>query len=59
MRGDSALAERCIDEADATLHELGSLTSSVSHQEAEVLMLAGRPEARRPGCAPACERLAR
>ena len=45
MRGDSALAERCIDEVDATLHELGSLTSSVSHQEAEVLMLAGRYEA--------------
>ncbi|MEY2516379.1 MAG: hypothetical protein QOJ89_3737 [bacterium] len=44
MRGESELADGCIDEVDATLRELGSLNSSVSHQEAEVLMLSGRYE---------------
>ncbi len=44
MRGDYALAERTVAGANATLGQLGSLSSSVSHHEALVGLLAGRPE---------------
>ena len=44
MRGDFALAERTVAGANATLGQLGSLSSSVSHHEALVGLLAGRPE---------------
>jgi class 3 adenylate cyclase/tetratricopeptide (TPR) repeat protein len=44
MRGDFALAQQFLDEADETLRELGSLIASVSHHGALVQLLAGRPE---------------
>ncbi len=44
MRGDFELAERTVAGANATLGQLGSLSSSVSHHEALVGLLAGRPE---------------
>jgi tetratricopeptide (TPR) repeat protein len=48
MRGEFDLADRCVREANATLHQLGSL-GWVSHHEALVRLLAGRPElAERP-----------
>ena len=43
MRGDLATAEALLDEASAILREIGGLGSSVSHLEALVRMLAGRP----------------
>jgi class 3 adenylate cyclase len=42
MRGEFGLAERFVDEANATLHQLGSL-GWVSHHEALVRLLEGRP----------------
>jgi class 3 adenylate cyclase/tetratricopeptide (TPR) repeat protein len=44
MRGDFETAERFLAQANETLHQLGSLHSSVSHIEALVRMLAGEPE---------------
>lgn len=43
MRGDFALAELALQEANATLHRLGGLGASVSHHEAVVRMLADEP----------------
>jgi class 3 adenylate cyclase/tetratricopeptide (TPR) repeat protein len=43
MRGDAERADGLVDEANETLHELGTLHSSVSHIEALVRMLAGEP----------------
>ncbi len=43
MRGEFALAERALQEANGTLHELGGLGASVSHHEALVLLLADQP----------------
>jgi class 3 adenylate cyclase/tetratricopeptide (TPR) repeat protein len=43
MRGDVELADRLVREANETLHELGTLHSSVSHIEALVRLLAGEP----------------
>jgi tetratricopeptide (TPR) repeat protein len=43
MRCDFARAERCLEQANETLHQLGSLHSSVSHIEALVRLLAGVP----------------
>jgi class 3 adenylate cyclase/tetratricopeptide (TPR) repeat protein len=42
MRGEFGLAERFVDEANATLHQLGS-AGWVSHHEALVRLLAGQP----------------
>jgi tetratricopeptide (TPR) repeat protein len=44
MQGEPALAERDLREANATLHELGSLFAGVSHHEALVRLIDGRPE---------------
>ncbi len=44
MRGELERAVELVDAANDTLKELGSLTSSVAHQEAMVWLLAGRPE---------------
>ena len=43
MNGDFDLARRLIRDADAILDDLGRLESTVSHHEAWVEMLAGRP----------------
>lgn len=48
MRGDFALADACVKEANATLSGLGALGASVSHHEAVVRMLAGQPERAEP-----------
>ena len=45
MRGDFELADRLVQEANATLSRLGSLNASVSHHEALVRLLAGQPAA--------------
>ena len=51
MTGDFDEARRLIGEANAILDELGRLQSAVSHHEAQVEMLAGRPGGRRAsGC---------
>jgi class 3 adenylate cyclase/tetratricopeptide (TPR) repeat protein len=42
MRGEFGLAERFVDDANATLHQLGS-AGWVSHHEALVRLLAGQP----------------
>ena len=44
MRGDFELADQLIEQADETLRELGTLSTSVSHQQAEVLVLSDRLE---------------
>jgi tetratricopeptide (TPR) repeat protein len=44
MRGDNELADTLVNEANATLRQLGSLGASVSHHEALVMLLTGRPE---------------
>jgi tetratricopeptide (TPR) repeat protein len=44
MKGDFARAERFLGEANEILDQLRSLTSTVSHHEALVRMLAGRPD---------------
>ncbi len=44
MSGDFERAERFVEEANATLDELGGLSSSVSHHEALVRLLADQPE---------------
>jgi hypothetical protein len=44
MRGEFELAAKLVASANDTLYELGSLTSSVAHQEAMVRLLAGQPE---------------
>ena len=53
MTGDFARARQLVQEANATLAELGRMEEAVSHHEASVELLAGRPdeaEARlRPG----------
>jgi ATP/maltotriose-dependent transcriptional regulator MalT len=43
MRGEFETAERLVEEANATIHQLAGLHSSVSHIEATVRMLAGQP----------------
>jgi class 3 adenylate cyclase/tetratricopeptide (TPR) repeat protein len=43
MRGELETAERLVEEANATIHQLAGLHSSVSHIEATVRMLAGQP----------------
>jgi tetratricopeptide (TPR) repeat protein len=43
MRGDFATAQRLVEEANATLQQLRSLSASVSHMEAMVRMHAGQP----------------
>ena len=43
MRGEVDLAERLLQEANETIHQLGSLHSSVSHIEALVRLQAGEP----------------
>jgi ATP/maltotriose-dependent transcriptional regulator MalT len=43
MRGQFELAERLLQQANETIHQLGSLHSSVSHIEALVRLLAGEP----------------
>jgi class 3 adenylate cyclase/tetratricopeptide (TPR) repeat protein len=43
MRGDFALAEQLLAQANETIEQLGSLHSSVSHIEALVRLLAGEP----------------
>jgi tetratricopeptide (TPR) repeat protein len=43
MRGDFERAERLLQQANETLHQLGGLHSSVSHIEALVRLLAGEP----------------
>jgi class 3 adenylate cyclase/tetratricopeptide (TPR) repeat protein len=43
MSGDFELAERLLEQANETIHQLGSLHSSVSHIEAVVRLLAGEP----------------
>lgn len=43
MKGEFELADRFVREANETLEQLGSLVSSVSHQEAFVRLLAGQP----------------
>jgi class 3 adenylate cyclase/tetratricopeptide (TPR) repeat protein len=44
MRGEFELADRLVQAANETLHQLGSLRASVSHIEALVRLLAGQPE---------------
>lgn len=49
MKGEMELAERCLDEANATLDRLGTLGASVSHHEANARLIAGQYElAERP-----------
>ena len=43
MRGEFDLAERFLQQANETLHELGSLHSTVSHMEALIRLLADEP----------------
>jgi class 3 adenylate cyclase/tetratricopeptide (TPR) repeat protein len=43
MRGESATAQRLVEEANATLRQLRSVSASVSHMEAMVRMHAGQP----------------
>jgi hypothetical protein len=43
MRGQFELAERLLEQANETLHQLGSLHSSVPHIEPLVRLLAGEP----------------
>jgi hypothetical protein len=43
MKGEFVLAERFVHDANETLDQLGGLSSSVSHQEALVRLLAGQP----------------
>ena len=43
MSGDFELAEQLLEQANETIHQLGSLHSSVSHIEALVRLLAGEP----------------
>jgi class 3 adenylate cyclase/tetratricopeptide (TPR) repeat protein len=43
MQGEFELADRLVAEANETLRQLGSLRANVSHIEALVRMLAGRP----------------
>jgi class 3 adenylate cyclase/tetratricopeptide (TPR) repeat protein len=43
MRGEFDLAERLLRQANETLHELGSLHSTVSHIEALIRLLADQP----------------
>jgi hypothetical protein len=57
MRGDVATAEALIDQANATLHQLGSLGASVSHHEALVHLLAGDPRRAADGLRPGVETL--
>ena len=44
MGGDFALADRHLEEANAILHRLGSLWATVSHHEALIRLLQGRPD---------------
>jgi tetratricopeptide (TPR) repeat protein len=44
MRGDFAQAHACLDAANAVLRELAGWSGFVSHHEALVQLLAGRPE---------------
>ncbi|WP_420895884.1 BTAD domain-containing putative transcriptional regulator [[Actinomadura] parvosata] len=44
MRGEFGEARECLREADDILGELGRLQSAVSHHEAMIELLAGRPE---------------
>jgi tetratricopeptide (TPR) repeat protein len=44
MRGEASRAERYVLDANETLDQLGGLTTSVSHHEALVRLLAGQPE---------------
>jgi ATP/maltotriose-dependent transcriptional regulator MalT len=44
MRGELELADRFVQAANETLHQLGGLRASVSHMEALVRLLAGQPE---------------
>jgi tetratricopeptide (TPR) repeat protein len=43
MKGEFALADRFVHDANETLDQLGGLNSSVYHQEALVRLLAGQP----------------
>jgi class 3 adenylate cyclase len=43
MRGEFETAERLVDEANATIHQLHSLNAGVSHMEAMARMHAGQP----------------
>jgi class 3 adenylate cyclase/tetratricopeptide (TPR) repeat protein len=43
MRGEFETAEQLVEEANATIHQLRSLSASVSHMEAIVRMHAGQP----------------
>jgi tetratricopeptide (TPR) repeat protein len=44
MKGETAVAERLLGQAGEVLRELGGLRSGLSHLEAWVRLLAGRPE---------------
>ena len=59
MTGDFELARRLIREGHAILDELGRLESAVSHHEALVEMLAGRPEVAEMRLRPGYEALER
>jgi tetratricopeptide (TPR) repeat protein len=43
MKGEFEIAERLLEQASEILHELGGLSSGVSHLEAFVRLLAGQP----------------
>jgi class 3 adenylate cyclase/tetratricopeptide (TPR) repeat protein len=43
MRGEFEIADRLVEEANETLHQLAGLHSSVSHMEAFTRMVAGQP----------------
>lgn len=58
MMGDFTRAERLLHEANATLHQLGSLGASASHHEALVWLLAGRPELAEAALRVSAEKLA-
>ncbi len=57
MLGEFDEARRLLREGNAILRELGTLTAAVSHNEALVEMLAGRPEAAEAGLRAGYERL--
>jgi tetratricopeptide (TPR) repeat protein len=59
MTGDFDLARQLIHEGDEILDELGRMESAVSHQEAFVEMLAGRPDEAEARLRPGYEKLER
>ncbi len=58
MRGDFALADHHLEEANAILRQLGALQAVVSYHELLVHLLAGRPERAEPPLRAGIERLA-